>query len=245
MSRPRLAGERRLRYKHLMCQSFIPLLLVAVLTACAGRPHAVIPDSPGQAPRQHPLYIVNHGWHTGVVLRAQDVQGRLPFVSRHFTGAGYYEFGWGDAAFYQADTVTSGLALRAVLWPSESVMFVRPLARSPDRLYPPQGVVELRRSAAELESLATFVVNSFRYNAEGEAVPGAQAMGSGGRFYQGTGRYTLFNTCNTWTAKALQSAGYVLEDGSIITAGALMAAVAEQRQSGPPLAAGAGPANPE
>ncbi len=70
------------------------------------------------------LYIVNHGWHAGLILPITSVQEeQLPLVS-DFPRARYLEIGWGDAAFYQAREPTLSLALRAIVKPTPSVLHV-------------------------------------------------------------------------------------------------------------------------
>jgi hypothetical protein len=77
------------------------------------------------------LYVVSHGWHSGLVVERADLVKRLPGLA---LGEGsLVEIGWGEARFYQAREATPGMALRAVLQPNESVLQVVPFAGSPRR----------------------------------------------------------------------------------------------------------------
>ena len=42
------------------------------------------------------------------------------------------------------------------------------------------------------------------------------------QFYEGTGRYSMLNTCNVWTAKGLNSAGFDISPMFNLTAGSVM-----------------------
>ena len=55
---------------------------------------------------ENEVYVVNHGWHTGFVLPASDIQHVIPELKNRFGNAPYIEFGWGDNEFYQAEGVT-------------------------------------------------------------------------------------------------------------------------------------------
>ena len=49
---------------------------------------------------ENEVYVVNHGWHTGFVLPASDIQQVIPELKNRFGNAPYIEFGWGDNEFY-------------------------------------------------------------------------------------------------------------------------------------------------
>ena len=60
------------------------------------------------------------------------------------------------------------------------------------------------------------------------------ALGAGiygdSQFYRGAGEYYLTNTCNKWTAKALQSAGMDISPGFKLTADSVMGYIKEWQQ---------------
>ena len=58
----------------------------------------------------------------GFVVPARRIQFQLPKLRKRFGDIPYIEFGWGDKDFYQAKEITAGLALKAMLWPTESVI---------------------------------------------------------------------------------------------------------------------------
>jgi hypothetical protein len=70
------------------------------------------------------VWIVDHGWHTSLVVRASDVAGDAWPERRDFPAARYLEVAWGDRDFYVAPRGTSGLALRAATVSRGSVLHV-------------------------------------------------------------------------------------------------------------------------
>ena len=69
------------------------------------------------------MYVINHGWHTGLILPYESLNEE-PFIQDTLGYSPYYEFGWGDSDFYQAEKITSGTTLKAILWPTDSVIHV-------------------------------------------------------------------------------------------------------------------------
>ena len=68
------------------------------------------------------VYVVNHGWHTGFVIPASGIHQLIPELKNRFGNAPYIEFGWGDNEFYQAEEITSGITLKAIFLPTDSVV---------------------------------------------------------------------------------------------------------------------------
>ena len=98
-------------------------LLPAVLTACIAPPDA-LPAAAGSLDATsrptHSVHGVNHGWHTGLVLRAGVVPAAAWPVRADVPEANYFEVGWGDRAYYRAADPGAWLALKAVAWPTPS-----------------------------------------------------------------------------------------------------------------------------
>ena len=200
-------------------------LLVAALFcyACAGTiTPSQLPVASGAPPYQY-FYLVSHGWHTGVVLRRADIPATLWPESRDFPTAGYLEVGWGERDFYQTPGAGSGLALQAVLWPNASVLQVVGFREPPVVTFPESEIIELALSPAGLDGLVHYIHQSYAR----DGVSRVAALGPGlygdSRFYPARGRFYLFNTCNVWTAGALQAAGYPVSPALALTAESVMA----------------------
>jgi len=159
------------------------LFSCSALAACAQQPAC-------DAART--LYVVSHGWHSGIVVERADLVARLPSLE---IGQGrYVEVGWGEERFYQARETTVGMALGAVLRSNPSVLQVVPFADPPRRYFAGSEVRELRTDDAGYAAALDFIAASF--------TPGLERLGRSlygeGWFYRARGSFHLFNTCNSW-----------------------------------------------
>ena len=206
------------------CFGLAPLLLALPclwLAACAG--HALPP--PETAPGE-PVYVVSNGWHTGVVVEGERLPpGRWPQRAA-FGRHRYLEVGWGDRDAYLADRITPGLAFRAAFASRGSALLVAAFDEPIPERFRGIEVVELRLSARALDGLAGFIEASHTADADGRPVRIASGWTGSSAFYLARGRFHILNTCNSWTARALQAAGLPLWPALTLTAHHLMQQVA-------------------
>jgi hypothetical protein len=88
-------------------------LFTLALAACSGKPYVVEPEEREESVRTHRLFVASHGWHTGIIVPARELNDVVPELESRFGAVPYYEVGWGDKKFYQAREATTGLALQA------------------------------------------------------------------------------------------------------------------------------------
>jgi uncharacterized protein (TIGR02117 family) len=153
------------------------------------------------------IWVIRHGWHSGIALARADVPpGRWPEAA-HFPRAVYLEAGWGDRDYYMAPGFNAWYAFKALFWPTSSVVHVAGFDAHPQRAFPASEVVELRVTRRGLEQLVDYFSASFERHGKSEAAPlGRGLYGVESAFYPSGEKFHLFNTCNTWTARALTSA---------------------------------------
>ena len=164
------------------------------------------------------LYVVSHGWHTGLVLNRRSLVEVLPFLAEDVRGGEYVEIGWGDERFYQAQTVTAGLALRAILWPTSSVLHVVAFQGPPQRYFSQSRVVELSVTQASYRDLLAFVARSFTRTSDNALIRLGPGLYGDSWFYHAEGVFHAFNTCNTWVAEAIEKTGYPISSRTTLTA---------------------------
>jgi len=111
------------------------IVILSPLTACSSEPYVVKHIEMSAVVGQEKIYIVSHGWHTGFVVPAKQIQNQLPKLKKRFGDIPYIEFGWGDKDFYQAKEVTTGLTLNAILWPTESVIHAVAVPKNADKYF--------------------------------------------------------------------------------------------------------------
>ncbi len=193
------------------------------LAACAGT--APGRRLPGPAPGE-PVYVVSNGWHTGIVVPGEPLA--LGTAPRRLLLGGhrYVEVGWGDRDAYLADRMTSGLALRAAFASRGSVLLVTGFDEAVSERYRGIDVIELQVSGEALAALTRFIDASLVGDDEGRLLRVEPGWTPSSAFYVARGRFHLFNTCNSWTARALQAAGLPLTPALTFTAYHLMRQVA-------------------
>ena len=192
--------------------------------ACVTIDGQAVPAGAGSKP--HRVYVVQSGWHAGLILDAADISpSALPEI-RDFPGARYIEFGWGDWDYYQAPDPGLGLATKAAFWSQGSVLHVYPVRGSLETEYAGREVLEIPVGDLGFDRLVAFVSQTFARPEGFKPASGwaATAAGIAGRFYKAEGKFHLFRNCNSWIAEALRSGGIPLS-GFIVTSGSLMDAI--------------------
>ena len=167
-------------------------------------------------------WVVDHGWHTANVVRRGDVDPAIWPEVNDFSQAGLVEIAWGDREFYMAAEATASLAVKAALFTSGSVLHVAALGESALAGLPKGDIVELRISRPGFDRMTRFVHDEYQLDGLGRPVRLGPGLYGASWFYVARGRYHLFNTCNTWMARALQRAGLDVTPAGVVTAGAVM-----------------------
>lgn len=158
-------------------------------------------------------YILTNGVHTDIVVPVEseviDWSTIVPFTEKKKKKeAKYIAFGWGDKGFY-LDTpewkdLKFSTAFKAAFWLGESAMHTT--------FYNEMNVGEdcktIQMSMEEYQQLITYIKNSFDLDANNkvELIKTDAVYGNNDSFYEAKGSYSLFFTCNTWTANALKAA---------------------------------------
>lgn len=192
-------------------RSIAACVFVAVLVGCA-TPYRGGPRT---------VYLVDHGWHTGIVLPWTDHVASAWPAGLHVGTARYVELGWGERKFYPAAHNSSGAALRALFWRNDSVLHLVALDRPAAQYFAPAETLALALDDAGFQRLIEAVGASFERDADGRALAVGVGLYGDSRFYLSRERYHLLNTCNVWTADKLVAAGLPVAPWRAITTGML------------------------
>ncbi len=168
--------------------------------------------------RTHVAYAVSNGWHVGLVVPAGRINALLPDVKKRFekvssepAGANqnvtHYEIGWGDQGFYEASEITTLIALQAMFNSPGSVVHVVAV-NNPAKAFGGSQVSKFCLTEAQLVNLEKYIISSFATNADGSIISRRFGLYGDSQFYHAKGTYHFLNSCNTWVAKALRSAGF-------------------------------------
>ncbi len=195
-------------------------LLTACVTGCSGLQNwKYLPESKAD---ERPVYIVNHGWHTGIVIAREDLIDKFGFLNEFLREYPFYEFGWGEEAFYQAEKITAGLALKALFLKNPSVMHVVGVPKPPDLFFANSDVVQLHLSKTGTGHLVRSIFESFKTGPDNRPVALKKGLYGNSFFFKAHGSYFITNTCNAWTAEMLENGGVPVDAVLTLRAGSVM-----------------------
>lgn len=201
---------------------YLIIIALVLLTGCSSKPDVInYPDTFSGLGKQK-VYIVSHGWHTGFVIKAEEVLRIIPELKERFTDAEYIEFGWGDEGFYRAKEITSILTIKAILWLTDSIVHSVAVPVNVSKYFANSEVESICMNDSELSSLIRFIQSSFQADHNGNIQQLEHGIYGDSQFYKGAGKYYLMNTCNKWTAKGLKSAGMDINPAFKLTSDSIM-----------------------
>ena len=191
----------------LVCLPFVALVLYTVAAFGA---LLLVPDA--SEPEEGVLvYACDNGVHTDLIVPAvaggtdwRALFGQQAFIAP-VEAYDHIGLGWGSRDFYintptWAD-VEIATAVKSVLW-DETVLHVeyrpRPVAAENCRPW--------RTDPASYGRIAGFIRESLRLSGE-RPVQAAPGYGARDAFFVANGQYTILETCNQWTGRALRLAG--------------------------------------
>ena len=203
------------------------LLGLVVLTAACHGPIASLYPAHAEDPGYR-IWVVGHEWHTGLIVRRQDVPTQIWPEREDFPGAEYLEVGWGERDFYRAPQGTLWLGLKATFWANDSVLHVAGFSVAPAAYFAGSEVAAIDLSTPGFNALAAFIADAHARTGAGHAIALGPGRYGSSRFYLGRERYML-TTCNVWTARALRAGGFPITPFWSLTAGTVMAQVESGR----------------
>ena len=199
-----------------------PALLSAIvlLAACLTPIPPAAPPAPGDA--SIALWVLDHGWHTAIVLRRADVKRTGWREVDELPAAAFIEVAWGDREFYMATPATVWMAIKGAVGSGASVLHVVSFDTPIAAAFPRGQAVEVRASPRGLDALTRFIAQEHARDGEGRAVRLQPGLYGASWFYAARSPYSLSNTCNTWIARALETAGLPVTASGVMTAGDVM-----------------------
>ena len=164
------------------------------------------------------IFLIKQYWHTAIVIEKNDIDPKILPEVKYFNDFSLLDFGWGDEEFYQHSGFDSGLAFKALFYTTPSTLRVEGIGISKDNYFDiSEIVVRILVTEEQLNKIVNFISSTINRNNNG--LPEILSEKGLGRiiFFKANGNYHLFNTCNTWLARCLSSAGIKIEDNVILT----------------------------
>lgn len=162
------------------------------------------------------IFVTNNGVHTDLVLpvKTRYIDWRDRLHVQDYAGADstftHVSFGWGDRKFYMETPewkdLTLTTAITALFWPTRTAMHVEYIARPLQKNKHQQPVVVTEE---QYQALVQYLLDSFQQEPDGEFLL-IEGKGYNDRdnFYEATGKFHLFKTCNVWVNGGLKAMGY-------------------------------------
>lgn len=172
-----------------------------------------------ETPSQKTIYVVGHGWHTGIVLKRSDVSTEILPEMETFADVDYVEFGWGDEGFYRAKKITPSLVFKAAFLPTPSVLHLAGFEGKVKRFYQMSDIIEVKIDNDKFDDMCRFISKTFTRDENGESSILGPGLYGESSFYRSHEKYYAPKTCNVWTARALKKAGLPVIPAMAATAG--------------------------
>ncbi|MFA5806469.1 MAG: DUF2459 domain-containing protein [Melioribacteraceae bacterium] len=164
------------------------------------------------------IHLINYSWHTGLLFPVNETTIKKIPAIKYFENYDYVDISWGDEEFYQHPDFNLYLGAKAILYPTPSVVRVEgynlEMKFIIDRT---EFAIQFQITEANFNKLADFINNSFLLIDKNDYKVTSKQRDGKVVFYSSHLKYHLMNTCNTWVARAFNSAGFQIEPTGIIT----------------------------
>lgn len=206
--------------KRWMSYTILGIILSLLLQGCSSsRQNAYPPLNDESSVR---IYVTKRGWHTGIMVPRRTIDTLLPNIAGDFAQSSHLTFSWGEKKFFMAPKGTFGLALRAALLPTQSVVHVDGFNYLPPEYTEQKNVVSLDLGREGFESMIRFIDRSFQRDSIDGLITLRESPRAMSRFYLSNITYWGTRTCNVWTARALKKAGVDTHPAFSLTARQVM-----------------------
>lgn len=155
------------------------------------------------------IYVSSIGWHTGIVVPLEIFPESIWPEKHNYSEAAYLEIGWGDAQYFPNKNFNLWYALKAVFWPTPSVLLITPIYGKVESFYYNTNVAKIAVGGEQLNRLKKYLLEEFELNEKTELMP-VTAGPSNGHFFKGSSSYYFPKNSNVWIARALEKTGFSL-----------------------------------
>ncbi len=160
----------------------------------------------------HAIHVFSYGWHSGIVLDYASIPAQYKAYFALWRKHRWIEISWGDDLFFrnQNPWLDWPLAIRAIAWPTKSVLHVVGFDISLRHRYMLSALQTFYISDKNYVSLIRFIVSFFQTDGTHPFAVIARGLYGDSYFLKSKGIYIFPWTCNVWTARALKKAGFPL-----------------------------------
>lgn len=190
-------------------------LIVGVYWVAARVGAAMVQPGTPDPDKKVTIYILTNGVHTDIVVPVHHpVINWKEYVPVSNTRSGdssvqFLALGWGDKGFYLQTPNWSDLKLSVAFRALTGMSTTAIHATYYHEMIVGKDCIPILISIAEYRRLVTYLKKSFQTHGEGRFIniPTDARYGNYDAFYEATGNYSLWYTCNCWANEALKVAG--------------------------------------
>lgn len=161
------------------------------------------------------IYILTNGVHTDIVIptvsEQMDWSKQIRFKNTQAADSTYkfIAMGWGDKGFYLETPEWSDLKASVAFKAASGLSTTAIHATYYQTMKLGNDCKSMLISKEQYSRLITYINNSFQKDASGNCIPikTNANYGKTDAFYEATGSYSIFKTCNTWANSALKACG--------------------------------------
>lgn len=205
--------KRALKITGKILLGFLALLLLYVASAfCLSR---IAVDREADSKEEIAIYIMTNGVHTDIVLPTQceeaDWCAEVKYANtlQADTTCRYLALGWGDKGFYLETPTWADLkastAFEAAFGLGSSAIHATYYTHMTES----ETCKKIMVSKEQYVRLVNYCTDTFQKDSEGHfiCIKTSANYGKTDAFYEANGKYSLFQTCNTWANSALKACG--------------------------------------
>lgn len=161
------------------------------------------------------IYILTNGVHTDLVLPVKNKQidwsslVKFSNTVAKDTTMQWLGFGWGDKGFYLETPTWADLKFKVAFNAAFGLSTTAIHATFHKNLTESESCRKMTISEEQYNRLSTYILNSFQKSSTGEVkyISTNANYGDSDAFYEATGSYSIFHTCNTWANNGLKRSG--------------------------------------
>ena len=185
-----------------MIKYWVIVLAMLVLMSCKSTKKSLHKPA-GKGKDSITVYIVKHDWHTAFIIEKAELAPLFPVLTNKFPEADYLEISWGDKKYFMAPKGTFGLAIRAALLPTKSVVRVLGFTKNLESYFSQSNIQAVKLSRPGFCQLVDFIKGTFAKKKSNKLV----SLDGQDVFYLSGKTYWGIRTCNVWTARAIKRGG--------------------------------------
>ncbi|WP_340066600.1 DUF2459 domain-containing protein [Ascidiimonas aurantiaca] len=152
------------------------------------------------------IYLSTNGVHLHIILEKKDVSQPLIKGLAHFPSDNFFSFGWGHEDFYLNTPTWSDLtfanAFNALFLRGSSLIHLTRYRNLQTHW------IEVKVSKSELARINELILQSFNTKVNGDKMLlKGKGYTENDDFYKAVGKYSCFNTCNSWVNTIFKKSG--------------------------------------